>query len=157
MAKNIRKLIIQDENVLIEFNDQHQIQFCKRCSEQGQHMREFIAYFAPELRHQSFKTQSLTYLEQQYYHLFAKRKVPRFVKYELHSLTAALMERAQRRSDNLDDKEDYILATDVLERVRKGQGGTHSVIKMKKQLQCFGKVKNLFHHVYTKLAHKLLR
>lgn len=97
MAKNIHKLIIQEESVLIEFNDQHQIQFCKRCSEQGQHMREFIAYFAPELREKSFKTQSLTYLEQQYFHLFARRKVPRFLKYELHNLTAALVERIERR------------------------------------------------------------
>ena len=97
MSRNIRKLIIQDENVLIEFNDQHQIQFCQRCTEQGRHMRDFIAYFAPELQNKSIKSQSLTYLEQQYFHLFAKRKVPRFLKYELHGLTAALVERVERK------------------------------------------------------------
>ena len=98
MSKNIRKLIIQDESVLIEFNDQHQIQFCKRCTEQGQHMRDFIAYFAPELQHKSIKTQSLTYLEQQYFNLFARRKVPRALKYELHNLVAAFKERVDRAS-----------------------------------------------------------
>ena len=96
MAKNIRKLIIEQETVIIEFNDGRQIQFCKRCTEQGKHMQDFIRYFVPRLQAANFKRQSLTFLEQQYFYRFAHKRVPRFMKRELHELAAVLDERVMR-------------------------------------------------------------
>ena len=81
--------------MIIEFNDAQQIRFCKRCTDQGKHMRDFIAYFAPDLPVDRIKRQSLTFLEQQYFYCFAHKTAPRFLKRELHQLVAALAERVK--------------------------------------------------------------